>query len=153
MTDIGNGWYSYTFAPSVTNVNIVFSKAGSPQTVDIIGVTQSTCYQTSGLNGTKLTVSTITCPANGVETPQAILKALVYPQPATNRFVIELPNVAEQGNYNISILDLSGNEVRRESFSGNSAVFERGNLKSGLYIVHIITDKSGLEFIAKLALK
>jgi len=153
MIDVGNSWYSYTFAPSVTNVNIVFSKAGSPQTVDITGVTQSTCYQASGLSGSKLTVSTITCPANGVESPQAILKAIVYPQPATNRFVIELPNVAEQGNYNISILDLSGNEVRRESFRGNSAVFERGNLKSGLYIVHITGNKTGLEFSAKLGIK
>ena len=153
MTDIGNGWYAYTFAPTITNVNVIFSKAGSPQTVDITGVTQSTCYQSSGLSGSKLTVSTTTCPASAVEIPQILLKALVYPQPVTNHFVVELPNVAEQGKYVITILDLSGNEVRRESFSGCSTVIDRENLKSGLYIVHITGEKSGLEFSAKLALR
>ena len=78
---------------------------------------------------------------------------MVYPQPATNHFVVELPNVAEQGKYTITILDLSGNEVRRESFSGYSTVIDRGNLKAGLYIAHITAEKTGLEFSAKLALK
>ena len=153
MTDIGNGWYSYTFASTISTVNVIFSKAGSPQTVDITGVTLSTCYQTSGLSGSKLTVSTTTCPTSAVETPQALLKALVYPQPATNTFIVEIPNIDEQEKFNMKILDLSGNEVRSESFRGNTATFERANLKQGLYIVHITGIRSGSVFSSKLLIK
>jgi hypothetical protein len=49
----------------------------------------------------------------------------------------------------MKILDLSGNEVGRESFCGSTAVIERGNLKAGLYIIHITGDNSGQEFILK----
>ncbi len=153
MTDIGNGWYSYTFASSITTVNVIFSKAGSPQTVDITGVTQSACYQQNGMNGNKLNVSLTNCPITTVENPQILLKALVYPQPATNHFVVELPNIAEQAKFDISIHDLNGNEVRRESFIGNTVVLDRGNLKAGLYVVHIKGEKSEFEFSAKLGLK
>ena len=50
MTDNGNGWFSYTFASTINNVNVVFSNAGSPQTVDILGITQNTCYEAGALN-------------------------------------------------------------------------------------------------------
>lgn len=153
MTATGGGWYSYTFDSSISSINAVFSKNGSPQTVDITGITQSTCYQQSGLSGTKLTVTAVDCPSTGLSTPEAVLKALVYPQPATDRFVIELPNIADQGKFRVSLLDLNGNEIRREFFSGSSTIIERKNLNSGFYILHIIGEKSGQEFSTKLSLK
>ncbi|MEI8086192.1 MAG: starch-binding protein, partial [Paludibacter sp.] len=153
MTDKGNGFYSYTFASSVTNVNLIFSKNGSPQTVDISGVTQSTCYQQSGLSGSKLTVSAVDCATSGIVETPSLLKALVFPQPATDRFMVQLPNIADQGKYSLSIYDLNGKELRKETFSGNRILLERENLKSGLYILHIIADNSGIIFSSKLSLR
>jgi hypothetical protein len=134
-------------------VNIIFSKNGNPQTVDISSITQSTCYQSIGMNGARLTVSTVDCSSTATENPENRLEILIYPQPAKDRFRIELPNVADQNNYHLSILDLNGREVRRTSFTGNSVLIERGILNSGLYILHIIGDNSGLEFNSKLSLK
>lgn len=153
MTEQADGWYSYTFDSSLTTVNIIFSKNGSPQTVDIKGVTQSTCYQTSGLNGTKLTVSAVDCATTGLVTSKVFLNALVFPQPATTRFVVEIPNMGEVENFMLIISDLNGREIRRERFTGSQAIIERGKLTSGFYMLHLIGEKSGLEMSAKLSLK
>ena len=39
------GWWSYTFDASVKNVNIIWTNGAGEQTIDITGVTQSTCYE------------------------------------------------------------------------------------------------------------
>ena len=38
------GWWIYTFDSNLTNVNIIWTNGTGEQTIDIIGVTQSTCY-------------------------------------------------------------------------------------------------------------
>ncbi|MDD2799157.1 MAG: starch-binding protein [Bacteroidales bacterium] len=152
MTDNGNGVYSYTFAETVTNVNAIFSKNGSPQTVDISAITASTCYEQSGLSGNKLTVKTVDCTSN-IQTYQSLLKMNIYPQPATTRFAIELPNIASNDEFQLNIYDMNGKIVRKESFSGNQFIVDRGTLKSGLYLVRITNEKSGIEFSSKLSLK
>ena len=45
-----NGWFTYTFQQEYDNINIVFS-AGDVQTVDILGVTGSSCFQIGKGNG------------------------------------------------------------------------------------------------------
>ncbi len=152
MADSGNGWCSYTFAESVTNVNVIFSKNGSPQTVDITGITTSTCYEQSGLSGTKLTVKTVDC-TTPIHTPQDLLKAIVYPQPATNRFKVELPNIGSENNFTLTIVDLNGKEIRKSTFKGTEIILERENLKAGLYIIHILGEKEGQQFSSKLTIK
>ncbi len=150
MTDNGNSWYSYTFSPSVSTVNVIFSKNGSPQTVDITGVTQSICYQQSGLNGAKLTVSSVNCPANGISDMKT-LNANIYPQPASDYFVVDVPENVGQGNFILKILDLNGKVIRKETFNNSHAVFDSKNIKSGLYILHII-DRNGKQYSAKLSI-
>ena len=44
------GWWTYTFDPSVTPINIIWTNAAGFQTDDIKGVTTSTCYQLGALN-------------------------------------------------------------------------------------------------------
>ena len=39
-----NGWYSYTFDSIVVSANIIWNNGKGEQTVDIMGVTKSTCY-------------------------------------------------------------------------------------------------------------
>ncbi|MEI7676259.1 MAG: starch-binding protein [Bacteroidales bacterium] len=151
MTDNGNGSFSYTFAETISNVNVIFSKNGTPQTVDITGITQSTCFEQNGLSGSKLNVKTVDC-TTPVHTPQAILKAIVYPQPAKERFAVQLPNISGEEQFTLSICDVNGKELRKDTFGGTQSIIDRGNLKSGLYILHIKGKKTGQNFSAKLTL-
>ncbi len=60
----GDGWYAYTFSPSITSVSIIWTN-GTDQTVDIMGVTSSTCYKLNSQTGTAITVSVVDCSSDG----------------------------------------------------------------------------------------
>ena len=64
------GWYSYTFDDTVTNVNIIWNNGSNQnQTVDIIGVAASTCYALKDIIGNVITVSVENCPESAIVTP------------------------------------------------------------------------------------
>ncbi len=152
MTDKGNGWYSYTFANTVTSVNVIFSKSGSPQTVDIPGITQTSCYQSNGLSGSKINVSIVDCATTAVDNPSALLKMLVYPQPVKDRFLVELPNIAYNGTYQLYMIDVNGRKVKSETFTGTSVIVERGNLPTGLYILQVVSESGEMTLSSKVAM-
>jgi len=137
----------------VTTVNAIFSKAGSPQTVDITGITQNSCYESNGLSGNKINVSAVNCATTAINPLHAILKMLVFPQPATQSFVVELPNIAMPDDFELYILDLNGKVLRRENFKGKSVIIERENLPQGLVILRILSPETGLQFNSKLSLR
>ena len=60
----GDGWYAYTFSPSITSVSIIWTN-GTDQTVDMMGVTSSTCYKLNSQMGTAITVSVVSCSSDG----------------------------------------------------------------------------------------
>ena len=55
-----DGWYSYTFDESVESVNIIWTD-GTNQTVNIEGVTASTCYALNSTSGKTITASVVDC--------------------------------------------------------------------------------------------
>ena len=151
MEDKGNNWFSYTLPESLTSVNIIFSRNGNPQSVDITAVTQTTCYEYDAPSGNKFTVKTVSCPATSV--PQMpVLSAVVYPQPATTHFVVDLPNIDLSRPYQMTITDLSGRTVRRETVTQHSNIFEREGLPAGIYMVRVVGE-NGEVFGSKLVLK
>lgn len=152
MTDNGNGWYSYSFSETITNVNVIFSKSGYPQTIDIKDITSSTCFEQNGLSGNKLAISIVDCQTSGIFNPESNLKVLIYPQPVTSSFIVEIP-YSINNNFSMSVLDLSGREVFNKKFSGNRITVDRGNLKSGLYILKITNEKSKQCISSKLSIE
>ena len=54
------GWYSYTFEEDITSVNIIWNN-GTYQTVEIEGVTSSTCYALNSTSGKAISVSIVDC--------------------------------------------------------------------------------------------
>lgn len=56
-----DGWYSYTFDESLESVNIIWTD-GINQTVNIEGVTESTCYSLNSTTGKTITVTIEQCP-------------------------------------------------------------------------------------------
>ena len=152
MTDNGNGWYSYTFNSSVTNVNVIFSKAGSPQTVDITGITGTTCYQSNGTSGSKLTVTTVTCSANDVSNNEINDNFLMFPQPASNYLNVQLPDNQEPGSFSIRILDLKGTAYKKESINNRNFVVDCSKLNTGFYILELRNVVTGEKFSKKLTI-
>ena len=131
MKDIGNGWYSYTFPDTEKNINVVFNN-GVIQTVDIIGISQSTCYQSSGLNGVKLTVISVNCPSTGVETLKMELENMkLAPNPAKTFVKISFSEKIER----IDICDISGRIIRNEVINSESTTLNMSSLQNGIYIV------------------
>ena len=153
MTDKGNGWYSYTFSETVSNVNVIFSKNGSPQTIDINAITVTSCFEQNGLIGSNLTVSIVDCQTTSIFNPESNLKALIYPQPVKSGFTVEIPNFTNQHNFILNILDLSGREILKERFIGNRITVDRGNLKPGLYILKITNENNKQGFSLKLSIE
>lgn len=154
MTEEETGWYSYTFDESVTSVNVIFSKGGSSQSVDITNITQTTCYEQDGWEGSKIKTKVVDCPVSTIITEEnALLQMLVYPQPVKERFIVELPNIADKGKFNLSIFDMNGKIVRREAFEGNYIIVNRDNLNAGMYIVRVQSVSSGQTFTSRLIVK
>ena len=59
-----DGWWSYTFDSKLTKVNIIWTNGSGDQTIDITGVTVSTCYKLNATTGNKITVTVVDCPAD-----------------------------------------------------------------------------------------
>lgn len=151
MNDVGNNWFSYTFPESITSVNVIFSKNANPQSVDVTGITQSTCYEYDAPSGNKFTVKTTTCPASSVYNPVQ-LQALVYPQPATDRFIVDLPNIDMSKTYKMTVFDISGKPVLIEPVIQSTTVFDRGQLSSGIYFIRVLSQDATHVFTSRLLL-
>lgn len=152
MNDMGNDWFSYTFPESITSVNVIFSKNANPQSVNVTGITQSTCYEYDAPSGNKFTVKTATCPASSVHNPVQ-LQALVSPQPATDQFIVDLPNIDRSKTYEMTILDISGKPVRVEPVTLSTSVFDRGKLSSGIYFIRVMSEDATHVFTSRLLLR
>lgn len=138
MTNNGNGWYSYTFNPSITDINVIFSKSGTPQTVDITGVTQSTCYQSAGLSGAKITVSAVSCLATGLDdniTRESLLK--VYPNPTQTFLRISSTEIIKR----IEVCDIAGRIIYNNTINSDSYSLNVNDLLKGIYLIKGFTDK------------
>jgi len=138
MNNNGNGWYSYSFDQSVTNVNVIFSKSGISQTEDITGITQSTCYESTGLNGVKITVSAVSCPPTGLIeniAQESLLK--VYPNPAQTFLRISTSEFIKR----IEVCDIAGRVIDNITINADAYSLNVANLSKGIYLIKGFTDK------------
>jgi hypothetical protein len=76
------------------------------------------------------------------------IQTRIYPNPANNVLMIDLPN---NGPYSISILSYVGQIVYQNDQCSNSQTIHTENLPTGLYVVYI-TDKDGSKTISKLSI-
>ncbi len=136
-----NGYYSYTFN-NIASINIIFTRGtGSPQTADIVGVTQNTCYNMS--SGTLVVEECSNLGLDQIDSTSNQLK--LYPNPVSSMFKIN-EEVAE-----LYIYDLSGKIVKQFEGSFNKDTnFDIRNLEKGIYLVKAISVdrlESTLKFI------
>lgn len=149
MTEQADGWYSYTFDKSITSVNVIFSKNGTPQSVDIPGITKSTCYEIDNPTG-KFTVKEVACGGTGLWNKTVVQTVSIYPQPVRTEFFVNLPNTGYSGNYELNIVDLNGKLVKQVSFIGQMVQINCEDLTKGVYIIKISNDKKNEIYTSKL---
>lgn len=135
-----NGYYSYTFA-NIASINILFDRGtGSPQTADITGVTQNTCYNMS--SGTLLVEQCTNLGINEIDAKSNSMK--LYPNPVSGAFKTNI-EVSD-----IIIFDIAGKVVKQ--FNGTYKAddsFDISNLDKGMYFVKA-TSIDGVKSIQKL---
>ena len=126
-----DGYYSYTFT-NIASTNIIFTRGtGSPQTTDIVGVTQNTRYNMS--SGTLL-VEAYTLGINEIVSKSTQLQ--LYPNPVSGAFKINIEAS------DIDVIDVTGKIVKqfKGSFEANSN-FDISNLVRGMYFVKVKSNQ------------
>jgi hypothetical protein len=102
------------------------------------------CFETNG------TGSSI----NEVQDPQKqISRLIIYPQPATDRFTVNIPDALSQTRFKLYLFNPDGTQAFQTVFSGVNAIINRDNLSSGIYLAVVIDEGSGRKYSAKLVLK
>ena len=127
--DIGTPGVDSVFGWGIPDLGAAFAhiKKGAPVTFDLYGVNEYPSY------------------ARNTEIADHPLDIRIYPNPATHRITIDLS--AENKNLScIKLFDLSGKEYVSENISPNTRIIEWDlkHLPSGVYIVHLSSDKGGL---------
>ena len=64
-----DGWWTYTFAESISSVNIIWNNGSGDQTRDINSVTASTCYALLSQSGNNIRENVVDCPTPSVPEP------------------------------------------------------------------------------------
>lgn len=124
------GWYASKF--DLDNVNVIFNN-GTNQTVDILNITSSTCYQINNTKqGTGYTVTAITCTNTKVDDVLAN-RLDIYPIPSTETVHLQgVDNIAEISAYN-----LSGQKIKDFEIVNNSINIE--DMAKGIYLLRVST--------------
>ena len=80
-------------------------------------------------------------------------EVLIYPQPVREQFTVKMLNGSSKGRYSLKLFDLNGKLVLDTKLSGDSVTLERGNINSGIYIIHIIDEVYRKGFSSRLLFK
>jgi len=77
----------------------------------------------------------------------------IYPNPVATTCNIQLLNADNENKVKLSVYDLLGNLVRCEEYENTDLIcFDRGSLKSGMYLIHAKSSKK-MSLWAKIVLK
>ena len=68
----------------------------------------------------------------------AFKEAIVYPNPSTSQFNIE---VNEADTYTLEVMDHAGRSVFTNSFNGSTTQLNLAGLSEGIYFLRIISDQ------------
>ena len=154
MTDEGNGWFSYNFAETVSTINVIFSKSGGPQTIDITNITASSCYESSGMSGNKLNVtSSQNCNTTSTNNTKTQFSMRIYPQPARDKVMLELPHTGHRGTTTLEILSLDGRQLITKSFDTQATLVDTQTLMPGVYVMRIYDAQRKLLYSDKLMIR
>lgn len=126
---------------------------------DFAGITDSSCIEPSGAGGynrfytrTNGQPQTLSAPWNRCATASisevAEMNFQVYPNPFQNKATVELPS----GAYQVSVYNLTGQEVWSANEVENKILLTQQNLGTGVFLIQI-TDKQGRQATRKVLVR
>ncbi len=139
---------------SLPDVNFMQIKSGNSKLIDTGTITEGIFFNglkpDLGCFETRISTGIDEVHDSGKESVNGMS---IFPQPVTTQFTVRISDILEEKTYALRIIDLSGKEIYREVFTGNTTTVERGNMKAGFYIVHIMDEVCGQKFSSKLVVK
>lgn len=135
MTDIGGGWYSYTFA-NANCANVIFSNSGASQTADLNRCGDgwyNGSWHSTNPDGARF--------ANNIEEPMESLVVSSYPNPFKGNTTIAF-NLPKTGEVSLKVYNLMGKEIANlangELTAGyHNLKFNAAKQASGIYIYRL----------------
>jgi hypothetical protein len=154
MTYEGNGWFSYYFAETASTINVIFSKSGGPQTIDITNITTSSCFESSGMSGNKLNVAlSQNCNTTSTNNTKTQFSMCIYPQPVSDKVMLELPHTGHRGTTTLEILSLDGRQLITKSFDTQAILVDTQTLLPGVYVMRMYDAQRKLLYSDKLMIR
>jgi glycosidase len=129
------GFYSFTFN-NIARTNLLFTKSSSgPQTVDVLNVTQSNCYETTG-TAVKLDAVVVDCLPLGLNNDNLLSEVInLYPNPTGDQFRLS------KDIRSLVIRNLTGAVVYNEaSFLPAGQSIDVSNLDPGIYLIEALSE-------------
>ncbi len=150
MTQLdGTEWYSYTFSPSITSVNIIFTNGSGVQSSNITNVQVSTCYE---FVAHQQPAKVVACPQTTSidDAPNSATELRIYPNPLNTSAFIEI-NTPNEEEFKISLINMDGRTVQRGVMSSTERrVLQRNSLPAGIYLLEIQGTQSGVKQSKKI---
>lgn len=128
-----NGFYSYTFDGSITEVNVIFNDNGAVQTVSAL-VTAQTCFTSDGAS---LTVIDCNLGINEIDGTSLT----IYPNPVFDH--ISFSGFEEINT--VSIYSITGEKVKTSHALSENGTLDVKSLKPGVYFVTVLLSNGRLE--------
>ena len=150
MTDLGNGWWSYTI-PNANCANIVFNDNGGAQTTDL-----SRCGDGAYDNGWASNTRSENAGEYFQETLIETSLGQSFPNPATGITTIKY-SLAENANVNMTVYDLHGKSVvtlidKTVNAGENQIQFDSSEFENGVYL-YVLTTSIGKTMRNKLVIR
>ncbi len=132
LTEIEDGWFSYTFDSYIDYVNVIFHNNDGTQTADIVGVTQNSCYVFTTAYSMPTIVDCSSIVSKIIDSKKDDFN--ISPNPTSG--LLYLQNIGEK--YNITLLtDMSGNILKTEKITGNNLELNINDLEQGIYFIYL----------------
>lgn len=139
QADNGGGYTNLTNAGQFSGV--------TTNSLSVANVTMSNnntlykCIISNGAGCSKTTapVALTVTSTTGINEYQNNLSFTIAPNPFTSETTIDFNN--EQKNTHITIVDILGNKVRSQYFSGKLFTIEKGELSNGIYFVQVTDEQ------------
>ena len=77
---------------------------------------------------------------------------LVYPLPMREQCMIGLPNTGDD-SHTLYIYDMDGKQVMSEHFKGSDYILQRNSLKSGIYVLKVLSENGAHLYQSKLVVR
>ncbi|MDZ4745773.1 MAG: T9SS type A sorting domain-containing protein [bacterium] len=139
--------YGTLITPTATYNNVVRVKEEYGSGVDyqwyILEPLMSVLVYSNGTNAFYLTSATQT--TDVVDNNRLALSVVVFPNPATDKFVLRFGDYSFPENATLRLLDVAGRVIKQMPLNATSTTIELDNIGAGVYLYQLIVDEKTMK--------